>query len=247
MTNQVIYSSGIFPSEPFGPVKVTVRSQSRRITGRWNSGRLEVSVPRGLKVTELESALDHWKREHGDSWSAAGKGRGFYHMGQCLDFDWFSVYIERAMSLESGRIRVSPMGGDRYAIMVSRDLDMSDPQVSKNITTMLERIARISGGACLIEQARGEAERLSVYPTGWEVGRGHRVLGTCNSRGIIKLSACLCFMPGDLRRLIICHELAHLSELNHSEQFHAILDRYVNGQEKELNRRLRAFKWPVFY
>ena len=83
-------------------------------------------------------------------------------------------------------------------------------------------------------------------PTGWAISTGHRVLGVCDSRGTVSLSYILVFLPAELREYVICHELAHLSELNHSPRFHALLDGYLGGREAILSARLKSYRWPVF-
>ena len=53
------------------------------------------------------------------------------------------------------------------------------------------------------------------------------------------------YMPDELRRYVICHELAHLTYHNHSKAFHALADRYLDGRERELDARLKAFRLPL--
>ena len=48
--------------------------------------------------------------------------------------------------------------------------------------------------------------------------------------------------PDDLRDYVICHEIAHLSEMNHGEKFHKLLDSYLDGREAELVRKLHSHK-----
>jgi len=72
-----------------------------------------------------------------------------------------------------------------------------------------------------------------------------RKLGHCTSKKVIQLSRNLMFMPEELIRYIICHELAHLTHMNHSPQFHALVDEYTGGREKELERQLRQFRFPI--
>ena len=43
--------------------------------------------------------------------------------------------------------------------------------------------------------------------------------GSCNSRKHISFCWKIMLLPGDLADYIICHELAHLKELNHSPAF----------------------------
>ena len=53
------------------------------------------------------------------------------------------------------------------------------------------------------------------------------------------------FLPEPLVRYIICHELAHLTHMNHSPEFHALVNTYTNGQEKVLEQQLKRFVWPI--
>ena len=81
---------------------------------------------------------------------------------------------------------------------------------------------------------------------GWNVRRIKRALGKCSSKGIISLSPLLIFLPPDLVDFVIYHELAHLSEMNHSQAFHEICNRYCGGREAEYESRLRSFRFPVY-
>jgi predicted metal-dependent hydrolase len=97
----------------------------------------------------------------------------------------------------------------------------------------------------LLPFAREVADGLGLKPAGFEVGRGMRKLGHCTAKRVIQLSRNLMFLPEPLVRYIICHELAHLTHMNHSPEFHALCDQYCNGQEKALERQLRQFSFPI--
>lgn len=50
--------------------------------------------------------------------------------------------------------------------------------------------------------------------------------GSCSSSGVISLNWRLVLLEPDLQDYIILHELAHLTEMNHSKRFWALLDGY---------------------
>ena len=65
--------------------------------------------------------------------------------------------------------------------------------------------------------------------------------GSCSGQNHISLSLFLMTLPEHLRDYVIIHELCHTVHHNHSPRFHALVDRLVGGNEKALNRELRAF------
>jgi predicted metal-dependent hydrolase len=61
--------------------------------------------------------------------------------------------------------------------------------------------------------------------------------GSCNSRGEVRLSWRLLQAPPNIINYVICHELAHLKQMNHSPKFYAVLESLFpnyKAVEKEL-------------
>jgi predicted metal-dependent hydrolase len=61
--------------------------------------------------------------------------------------------------------------------------------------------------------------------------------GSCNSRGEVRLSWRLVQAPPNIINYVICHELAHLKQMNHSPKFYAVLESLFpnhKAAEKEL-------------
>jgi len=65
--------------------------------------------------------------------------------------------------------------------------------------------------------------------------------GSCTGTNNISLSLFLMTLPEHLRDFVIVHELCHTVHHAHSPKFHALVDRLVGGNEKALNRELKAF------
>jgi predicted metal-dependent hydrolase len=63
--------------------------------------------------------------------------------------------------------------------------------------------------------------------------------GSCNSRGRVRLSWRLLQAPPHIINYVICHELAHLKQMNHSAKFYAVLENLFPNHklaEKELKQ-----------
>ncbi len=111
---------------------------------------------------------------------------------------------------------------------------------------MLKHCAAKACADFLIPHARELASHIERFPLGWDIKDSRTRLGCCSSRGIITLSPRLIFLPTHLADYIIYHELAHLSEMNHSAAFHEVCDSYCDGKEEQYRAEVKAFKFPVF-
>lgn len=65
--------------------------------------------------------------------------------------------------------------------------------------------------------------------------------GSCTSRNNISLSLFLMTLPRHLIDYILIHELCHTRHHNHSAQFHALVDKFLGGREKILDKELKQY------
>ena len=65
--------------------------------------------------------------------------------------------------------------------------------------------------------------------------------GSCSSLGNINLNLRLISLPQELQDYVMLHELCHLKYLNHSPQFHALLESVCPGH-RALEKQIRQYK-----
>lgn len=225
-----------------GFIVVSPRRNARNISATVRDGELHLTVPYGCPRQRIDEAMEAMRP---GLEKMLDRNKPEFAVGQCLHIDGTDIVIElchdpRMRHGSAGRIA----GRDKYIVYVNCD-DPSDlSPINRCIIQSLVAIGKHAFSRVVLPEAKAEAARLGLSAV-FKPGHGHRRLGVCTSDGIIRLSTNMVYYPAELRRLVICHELAHLTHMDHSKAFHALLDIYVGGREAELNRALHAFRPPT--
>jgi predicted metal-dependent hydrolase len=83
------------------------------------------------------------------------------------------------------------------------------------------------------------AAKLGVATPPVAISNAQSRWGSCNSRGQVRLSWRLLQAPPHIINYVICHELAHLKQMNHSTKFYAVVEQLFPNYklaEKELKQ-----------
>lgn len=230
-----ICGSGTFNHESLGLIKYTVRSSARRVTARWRPDMLSLTLPPGMTAGQLEDAL---KQMEGRLLARRPK-ESPYSISRTFDFGDFSISI-KGVDGYGQRCSTHQTSRTTFEIRLDSAAETDRAEVIKAIGKAMRAIARFTAPGILLPRARELADKVEKHPIKWEISSGLRVLGHCNSRGVIALSYFVVFLPEELRDYIIYHELAHLTEMNHSAAFHRICNEYCGGRERALIAALRA-------
>ncbi len=228
----------------FGIVKINTRSGMRRASMRWVDGMLCISMPpEGTTIQNVADLIDRNR----EGLRRLRKGTVMpapFAVGQRIECYGCAITIKTQDRLPQTLL----FGyGDEpeYTLSVPAGVDLSDRVVHRGVAKALLKMMAYGAQVHLLPHARDVAARIGVMPTRFEVGRGMRKLGHCTTGRVVQLSCALMMLPADLIDYVICHELAHLSHMDHSPAFHALCNHYLDGHERELEQRLRAFRWPV--
>ncbi|MDE6327471.1 MAG: M48 family metallopeptidase [Duncaniella sp.] len=223
-----------------GIVRISMRRNATRITGRWDNGKVLIITPPSVDGDTLHRAIRHMTAgllAHRPDVARFETGRSLWLDGGV------SFHFVRHVPLGTGIDVVR--NGNEFRVRVGDRVDMLSPDTPGRISRLMIKCAAYCAAEIMIPRARDIASRLGLRPSRFSISRGHKVLGHCSSRGEIAFSSLCVFLTSELRDYIICHELAHLTEMNHSARFHALCDSYLSGREAELAARLRSYAWPV--
>ncbi len=228
----------VFMHDELGQVHVTRRESSSRVSGRWKDGHAHFNVPVFLNASQILESVNSLAHR-----MMAGKRSLSFYSGQRIELDGITFHIS-TQTVKPDSLICTLRDGTAY-LEVGSSMDFNDEATSESISRMMRRIASRVAPDILIPRAQSIAGRLGLKVKSWSIMTGHHVLGKCSSDGRIKLSYMNVFLPVELRDYIVCHELAHLKEMNHSRNFHALCDTYCCGREAVLTKALNSYEWPL--
>ncbi|MDD2962073.1 MAG: M48 family metallopeptidase [Muribaculaceae bacterium] len=226
----------------FGRIVVTVRHNSRSFTAHWKGEVLHISMPPHAEYNDLCNALDGMRsrllahRKPVLQYSIGQQIRCFAHTVTIGCHDHLPTEIGYGGS------------GEELFVNIHSTVDITTTKSKRNIAAALERLMASRAERTLIPFATSLAEQRGLLSRikRFEIGRGKRKLGHCTVDNVIQLSSTLMFMPRELVEYVICHELAHIIEKNHSANFHAICNKLLSGHEGDLEKELRHFTLPLY-
>jgi predicted metal-dependent hydrolase len=232
---------GYIEDKEFGKIHVELRRGMTSVRFTYHAdGQLLMRAPLGASLGDLQRMVD-MNRERLRTLPRPDSVT--FHLGQVIECYKCRIVIE-SQSRMPGYI-LNHWDGDTLHLQVHESANLDDDNVKRTLSNVIGRAMDVQAHAVLLPFAQRVADELGLKPAGLEVGRGMRKLGHCTAKKVIQLSRNLMFLPEPLVRYIICHELAHLTYMNHSPQFHALCNQYTDGQEKQLERQLRQFHFPI--
>lgn len=231
----------------FGDIQINIKANLKGITARWNNGVLCINtsplVPLNMLIYFIEKNREKLRLIRQKALENA-KQKIHYQLGQripCFRNEVLITTIEYRPNFTGYK---RDKDGNLFILISSKD-DINSAIKQNAISGALKELMKRTAPHVLIPYAWEIARELGAIPKEFVIGRGIRKLGHCTSKGVIQLSANLMFMPEELVRYIICHELAHLTVMSHNANFHALCNVYCNGKEKALEKKLKGFVFPI--
>ncbi|PID95223.1 MAG: hypothetical protein CSA95_00860 [Bacteroidetes bacterium] len=131
------------------------------------------------------------------------------------------------------------IGEDATTIRVPDNRDPRDPFIQDWIRHAVEETWRVEAKRYLPSRVASLAAQHHFQFRKVAIRNAKTRWGSCSDTNNINLSLHLMRLPYDLIDFVILHELCHTIHKHHGWEFHALLDRLCNGEEKRMNARLR--------
>jgi predicted metal-dependent hydrolase len=207
--------------------------RARRLGVRvFRDGTVEIVVPERVGVRQVESFVAH----HRD-WIEHHRRRA-----PVIDTRFPPPAIELPALGESWRLQVAEAGPvlrERREGVAGGTLEICAAGGSAVLRAALFGWLSAGASAALEPQLAGLAADLGLRYRRVQIRRQRTRWGSCSTRGTISLNCCLLFQRPAVVRYLLAHELAHLTHMNHSRRFWALVAQY-EPQWRELDRELTA-------
>lgn len=229
-----------FDDEEFGTVQVRPDSRARRLIFRVKEGVMQITCPTGYSLGRVQTIVDE-NRERLRRLMV--RGEVVQQRRQLTEGDRIPCYGGH-IELLSGRLPdriLFRYEGTTLQVLCPPGTDLNEPRVRQQLSRGVCRLMYRRAQEVLPRRLAEVARRVGASPREVTIGRGRRKLGHCTRSKSIQLSYSLMFLPEPLIDYVICHELAHLQQMNHGPQFHALCNRYCGGEELALRKQLQAF------
>lgn len=216
------------------------RSRRRTIGFTVDERGLSVSAPRWVGIREIEQALVE---------------RGDWILRKLAEFRELLAQRERdairwehggAIPFLGGRIELRVRAGHRgepvregECLSVALPPGAGADQLRDRVHAWLQSQAREHFAA----RVAHFSSQLGVAPSRWSLSSARTRWGSCNADGSIRLNWRLIHLPPHIVDYVICHELAHLRELNHGPRFWNTVGELF-PEHLEARRWLRAHNEP---
>jgi predicted metal-dependent hydrolase len=218
-------------------LRVSPRAQVVRLCVSPHKG-LEVVVPRGFNRKYLPDVLTEKS-----AWIERALERVRAHREELLaaaNFELPSQIQFRAIDMV-WHVHAMAMPGKRLSVHFHRPGDL---MIHGPIDD--ESLCRRVLGRFLLVQAEGKlpsllseiSRKTGLAFSRVRIRRQRARWGSCSAHGAISLNAALMFLPWNLTRYVLIHELCHTVHLNHSRSFWALVEQH-DPEYRHAERALR--------
>ncbi|MCO5387430.1 SprT family zinc-dependent metalloprotease [Desulfosporosinus sp.] len=190
----------------------------RRITLSILEDRVRISAPKNVSAKQLKdlvNAKQEWILKHWLVKQDAMKCPARYIDGEQFLYRGNTIEL-KIIRYPRKLIRVFLEG---QSLVVNLPMDLLEQDCASNIMAVLKLWYKAQARKILQDKLDIQAKRMQVSFQTFRLKEQKTRWGSCSSKGNLNLNWRIIMAPDPAMDYIIIHELAHLTHLNHSNQF----------------------------
>ena len=223
--------------------KSSSKAKHLRITVK-GRGEVTVTVPKGISAKQAEQFVQK-NMDWIESKVAAAKEKKGEKITEYGFGTEFKTKLTAVKVIETdGSQAFLKQHKDFLGIYIPEETDISKPEWQELIKTQIEAQLKREAKSFLPKRTRDLATEKGIAIGKISVRSTKSRWGSCSHNNDISLSIYLMTLPDELIDYVICHELAHVKEKNHSKNFWAHLEQLLPGARK-MDREMKKYTTAV--
>ena len=219
-----------------------VRSNRKTIALYVKNGGVEVRAPLKMPKRAIDEFVASKEKWINDKLAASGERRARREN--------FTLTYGDSVTYRGKQYQITKKAGNHAGFDDER-FYMPPNLTPKQIKAACIQIYRMLAKRDLTNRVPDFAKQMSVMPASVKINAAKTRWGSCSGKKSLNFSWRLIMADDDVIDYVVVHELAHITEMNHSDRFWAIvagvLPDYKERQKrlKELQRRLSGEDWEI--
>ena len=219
------------------------KAKHLRITVK-GRGEVTVTVPKGISAKQAEQFVQK-NMDWIESKVAAAKEKKGEKITEYGFGTEFKTKLTAVKVIETdGSQAFLKQHKDFLGIYIPESTDISKPEWQELIKTQIEAQLKREAKSFLPKRTRDLATEKGIAIGKISVRSTKSRWGSCSHNNDISLSIYLMTLPDELIDYVICHELAHVKEKNHSKNFWAHLEQLLPGARK-MDKEMKKYTTAV--
>jgi len=221
-----------------------IRSKRKTIALHIKDGALEVRAPMKASKKDIDKVVADKEKWITDKLKIVAE-RMERRKNFALKYGETALYLGREypITARSG----NRVGFDEEACEFYIPPNLSSQRIKAAMVQIYKMLAKCD----LTNKVVGYAKQMNVTPIAVKINSANTRWGSCSNRKSLNFSWRLIMADEATVDYVVVHELAHITEMNHSARFWAIVESVLPDYKerqmrlKDLNRRLGDENWEV--
>lgn len=229
----------IIKDKELGILVLRVNPRAKSLVFRTKSDAIYVSLPPGTTMIEVKRAIENLRSKL--LFSRQKLMRPLIDLNYRIDAESFKLSLvtgEKEQFMANSKLGFMQIVCPPQAVFADEGLQN---WLHKVIEESLRRNAKI----ILPPRLERLSKQYGLSYNSVKINSSRGRWGSCSARKDINLSYYLVLLPFRLIDYVLLHELCHTREMNHSERFWQLLDRFTGGKALALRKELKEYRTEI--